>query len=95
MTVTVSLCRVCSDGSAEHSSGVRYVSACNCGRSKSSREDPYTVKQANYTFYVLAADECGVCDTLQALHFPVFQPSTPSFRCWNCKLIISRTSGSH
>lgn len=71
---------VSSDSSKEHSSGVRYVSACNCGRTKCSRDDPYTVKKANYSFYVYAADECGVCNTLQSIDFPVFQPSTPSFR---------------
>ncbi|XP_023934832.2 nonsense-mediated mRNA decay factor SMG8 isoform X2 [Bicyclus anynana] len=68
------------DSSVEHSSGVRYVSACNCGRTKCSREDPYSVRAANHSFYTLAADECGTCKTLQAVHFPVFQPSTPSFR---------------
>ncbi|CAH2085817.1 unnamed protein product [Euphydryas editha] len=73
------------DSSKEHSSGVRYVSACNCGRAKCSRDDPYTVKKANYTFYVYAADECGVCNTLQSIDFPVFQPSTPSFRAASVK----------
>ncbi|XP_050349078.1 nonsense-mediated mRNA decay factor SMG8 [Nymphalis io] len=73
------------DSSKEHSSGVRYVSACNCGRSKCSRDDPYTVKKANYTFYSYAADECGVCNTLQTIDFPVFQPSTPSFRAASVK----------
>ncbi|XP_039750612.1 protein SMG8 isoform X1 [Pararge aegeria] len=73
------------DSSKEHSSGVRYISACNCGRTKCSREDPYTVKQANYTFYTYAAEECGVCNTLQSIEFPIFQPSTPSFRAASVK----------
>ncbi|KAJ8718854.1 hypothetical protein PYW07_016410 [Mythimna separata] len=68
------------DSSKEHSSGVRYISACNCGRSKCSREDPYTLRRANLTFYALAAEECGVCPTLQTIEFPVFQPSTPTFK---------------
>ncbi|CAH2040196.1 unnamed protein product, partial [Iphiclides podalirius] len=68
------------DDNKEHSSGVRYVSACNCGRSKCPREDPYTLRQANHGFYLRAAEECGVCNTLQAIEMPVFQPSTPTFR---------------
>ncbi|CAH0723967.1 unnamed protein product, partial [Brenthis ino] len=73
------------DSSKEHSSGVRYISACNCGRTKCPRDDPYTVKKANHGFYSYAADECGVCATLQAIDFPVFQPSTPSFRAASVK----------
>ncbi|KOB74733.1 Protein smg8 [Operophtera brumata] len=69
-----------SDGSKEHSSGVRYVSACNCGRTRVQREDPYTVRAANCTFYTHASEQCGVCSTLQQHDFPVFEPSTPSFR---------------
>ncbi|CAG4946096.1 unnamed protein product [Colias eurytheme] len=73
------------DSTKDHSSGVRYISVCNCGRSKCSRDDPYTVKMANYTFYTYAAEECGVCNTLQSVEFPVFQPSTPSFRAASLK----------
>ncbi|CAH0399037.1 unnamed protein product [Chilo suppressalis] len=69
-----------SDNTKEHSSGVRYISACNCGRTKCSREDPYTVKRANYTFYIQAAEECGVCPSLLTVEFPVFQPSTPTYK---------------
>ncbi|XP_022826368.1 protein SMG8 [Spodoptera litura] len=68
------------DSSKEHSSGVRYISACNCGRCKWSREDPYSLRRANWTFYTEAAEECGVCPTLQTIDFPVFQPSTPSYK---------------
>ncbi|XP_072929366.1 nonsense-mediated mRNA decay factor SMG8 [Epargyreus clarus] len=73
------------DNSKEHSSGVVYVCACNCGRTRASRDDPYSVKQANYTFYELAADQCAYCHTLQSIQFPVFQPSTPSFRAASVK----------
>ncbi|XP_013192858.1 nonsense-mediated mRNA decay factor SMG8 [Amyelois transitella] len=89
------------DNTKEHSSGVRYISACNCGRSKSSREDPYSVRKANHTFYSQAADECGTCPTLQAIEFPVFQPSTPTYRAASLKgessqeaVPSGRTSGS-
>ncbi|XP_068084532.1 nonsense-mediated mRNA decay factor SMG8 isoform X2 [Anabrus simplex] len=63
----------------EHSSGVRYVSACNCGRKQGPREDPFSVRAANYEFYRLLAEECG-CNKLESIHFPVFQPSTQDYR---------------
>ncbi|XP_047108247.1 nonsense-mediated mRNA decay factor SMG8 isoform X1 [Schistocerca piceifrons] len=63
----------------EHSSGVRYVSACNCGRKQGPREDPFTVRTANYDFYRLLGEECG-CNKLESFRFPVFQPSTQNYR---------------
>lgn len=67
------------DNTEEHSSGVRYVSACSCGRTKCTREDPYSVKRANCTFYTDAAAECGSCVRPEIL-FPIFQPSTPTYK---------------
>jgi protein SMG8 len=64
----------------EHSSGVRYISACNCGRKQGPREDPFTMQAANYDFYQLLGEECG-CNHLESIHFPVFQPSTQNYRC--------------
>lgn len=63
----------------EHSSGVRYVSACNCGRKQGPREDPFTVRSANFDFYKMLSEECG-CNKLESFHFPVFQPSTQDYR---------------
>ncbi|KAM3966969.1 LOW QUALITY PROTEIN: nonsense-mediated mRNA decay factor SMG8 [Aphomia sociella] len=73
------------DSSVEHSSGVRYISACSCGRSKCSREDPYSLRRANHGFYRRAAEECAGCDALQAILFPVFEPSTPTYRAASVK----------
>ncbi|XP_052758161.1 nonsense-mediated mRNA decay factor SMG8 [Galleria mellonella] len=73
------------DSSTEHSSGVRYVAACSCGRSKCPRDDPYSLRRANHTFYQLAADDCAGCHSLHAIHFPVFQPSTPTYRAASVK----------
>jgi len=64
----------------EHSSGVRYVSACNCGRKQGPREDPFTMQAANYDFYRRLGEECG-CNHLESVRFPVFQPSTQNYRC--------------
>ena len=64
----------------EHSSGVRYVSACNCGRKQGPREDPFTMQSANYDFYRRLGEECG-CNHLESVRFPVFQPSTQNYRC--------------
>ncbi|XP_048477898.1 nonsense-mediated mRNA decay factor SMG8 isoform X4 [Plutella xylostella] len=68
------------DSSREHSSGVRYVHACDCGRSKASRDDPYCVRRANLGFYEDAAELCSACPTLTRREFPVFQPITATYR---------------
>ncbi|KAK7791770.1 hypothetical protein R5R35_012316 [Gryllus longicercus] len=63
----------------EHSSGVRYISACNCGRKQGPREDPFTMRAANFDFYKLLSEDCG-CAKLENVQFPVFQPSTQDYR---------------
>ncbi|KAL0280635.1 UNVERIFIED_CONTAM: hypothetical protein PYX00_001865 [Menopon gallinae] len=63
----------------EHSSGVRFLSTCNCGRLQAARSDPYTLKAANYDFYTMLAEECG-CDQFDVVRFPVFQPSSEDFK---------------
>ncbi|XP_054280613.1 nonsense-mediated mRNA decay factor SMG8 [Macrosteles quadrilineatus] len=63
----------------EHCSGVRYVSACDCGRKQGPREDPFSARAANCDFYQLLGAECG-CDMLDRIEFPVFQPSTQDYR---------------
>ncbi|KAI9585523.1 hypothetical protein GQX74_001370 [Glossina fuscipes] len=42
----------------EHSSGVVYISACNCGKTQGRREDPYSIRHANYEFYEYMANNC-------------------------------------
>ncbi|XP_069701408.1 nonsense-mediated mRNA decay factor SMG8 isoform X3 [Periplaneta americana] len=74
----------------EHSSGVRYVSACNCGRKQGPREDPFTMRAANYDFYQLLGDDCG-CNHLESNRFPVFQPSTQDYRA--AQLFSNKTAG--
>ncbi|XP_071555169.1 nonsense-mediated mRNA decay factor SMG8 [Temnothorax nylanderi] len=63
----------------EHCSGVRCVCACNCGRIQGSREDPFSLKQANYEYFQMLAKQCG-CAQLESVQFPVFQPSTHNYR---------------
>lgn len=65
--------------SLEHCSGVVYVSACNCGRKQGPREDPFSMRTANYDFYTLLGKDCG-CSDLESIAFPVFTPSTKDFR---------------
>ncbi|XP_046388258.1 uncharacterized protein LOC124157509 [Ischnura elegans] len=72
-----------------HSSGVRYVSTCNCGRQQAGREDPFSVKAANWEFYQTLATDC--CSNLEAVSFPVFQPSTSEFRAAQ---LFTKQSGS-
>nr|CAD7597733.1 unnamed protein product [Timema genevievae] len=74
----------------EHSSGVRYVAACNCGRKQGPREDPFTVRGANYEYYQLLAEDCGCCD-LETIRFPVFQPSTQDFKAAQLFSNINKT----
>lgn len=64
----------------EHSSGVVYISTCNCGKSQGRREDPYSIKKANYSFYQLIAQSCPSCSKALAIEFPVFEPSINDFR---------------
>ncbi|XP_059618175.1 nonsense-mediated mRNA decay factor SMG8 [Phlebotomus argentipes] len=64
----------------QHSSGVVYVSTCNCGRTQGRREDPYTTKQANYDFYQLLAANCSGCLKAEKFIFPIFEPSGVDFR---------------
>nr|SVE75015.1 EOG090X02WG [Daphnia dolichocephala] len=66
-----------------HMSGVRYVSACSCGRRQANREDPYDVKYANYDFYRLIEEEC--CGRLRHVTFPIFKPSSEHFEAANLK----------
>ncbi|KAJ9589501.1 hypothetical protein L9F63_017286, partial [Diploptera punctata] len=73
----------------EHSSGVRYISACNCGRKQGPREDPFTMRAANYDFYQLLGEECG-CNHLESIRFPVFQPTNSKVRA--AQLFSSKTS---
>ncbi|XP_003701120.1 nonsense-mediated mRNA decay factor SMG8 isoform X2 [Megachile rotundata] len=63
----------------EHCSGVRYICACNCGRCQGSREDPFSLRQANYDYFQILAKQCG-CAQLESIQFPVFQPSTHNYR---------------
>ncbi|CAB0033101.1 unnamed protein product [Trichogramma brassicae] len=63
----------------EHCSGVRYVCACNCGATQGSREDPFNVKQANHDYFQMLGLQCG-CHQLESHKFPIFQPSTPTYR---------------
>lgn len=63
-----------SEGSM-HSSGVTYMSVCNCGRTQGIRDDPYTVKKANFEFYQIMSKCCGSCEKAETIEFPTFLPS--------------------
>ncbi|XP_017784295.1 PREDICTED: protein SMG8 isoform X2 [Nicrophorus vespilloides] len=63
----------------EHSSGVKYVAVCDCGRKQGSRDDPYNAKDANYTFYYVLSKECG-CLKSERLPFPIFKPSGSDYK---------------
>lgn len=66
-----------------HNSKVKYLGTCNCGRRQAWRDDPFDIKEANYSFYE-ENEEFTCCTTrLDRIDFPVYQrtttvaPSTP------------------
>lgn len=65
---------------SSHSSGIVYVSACNCGKTQGRREDPYTTQKANYEFYQLMVKSCVSCDKAEVVDFPIFVPSISEFK---------------
>ncbi|XP_033149642.1 protein SMG8 [Drosophila busckii] len=64
----------------KHFTGVVHVSTCNCGRTQGRRDDPYTLRQANYDYYEGMANMCSLCLKVKKFHFPVFAPSTSEYR---------------
>ncbi|XP_055376419.1 nonsense-mediated mRNA decay factor SMG8 [Condylostylus longicornis] len=64
----------------DHSSGIVFVSTCNCGRTQGHREDPYTIRQANYEFYQILANNCSSCSKVEKIQFAVFEPSINDFK---------------
>lgn len=70
---------IVTDG-VDHSSGVVIISTCNCGRIQGHRDDPFTIKQANYDFYQIIGNSCPSCNKLEKMTFPVFEPSINDFR---------------
>lgn len=55
-----------------HSSKYKLVSACDCGRRQSNREDPFTVRSANYEFYSKMRFHCRICSSLTRIRFPYY-----------------------
>jgi len=55
----------------KHSTGNRLVSYCNCGRRTGTRDEPFTIREANYDFYQRLALEC--CAKLDGWKVPVFE----------------------
>lgn len=64
----------------KHSSGVVHISSCNCGRTQGRREDPFTLRQANYEYYEYMAGMCNLCVKVKKFQFPVFAPSISDYR---------------
>lgn len=54
-----------------HRSAVNFVSACNCGKKQSSRDDPFNLLEANYNFYSEMDEEC--CRDLERTSVPFHQ----------------------
>jgi protein SMG8 len=69
-----------SNEGTKHSSGVVFISICNCGKSQGRREDPYTIKKANYEFYQVMKTSCSICEKATTIGFPTFVPSSNEFK---------------
>uniref|UniRef100_A0A0R3RGG9 Nonsense-mediated mRNA decay factor SMG8 n=1 Tax=Elaeophora elaphi TaxID=1147741 RepID=A0A0R3RGG9_9BILA len=54
-----------------HSSGARFLSTCNCGHSQALRNDPFSLREANYDFYVQSQFSC--CKNMEEYEFEVFK----------------------
>lgn len=83
-----------------HTSGVLFVSTCNCGKTQGRRDDPYTIKKANFEFYELMRTNCTSCEKSESVEFPVFVPSSAEFKAAEITvqkslggLILSEVSG--
>ena len=75
-----------------HKSSVTFLAACNCGRKQSGRDDPFTLKQANYDFYAEMDEEC--CRDLEKVTVPIYQPksSAPEPPSSESKLMLTTSS---
>lgn len=58
------------------------LGVCDCGRTPGRREDPYSLRAANFDHYATLAKDCSCCgnDKAKRIAFPVFQPSTDDYR---------------
>jgi hypothetical protein len=54
-----------------HRSSVIFLSACNCGKRQSNRDDPYNLLDANYSFYIEMDHDC--CRDLERVPVPIHQ----------------------
>lgn len=76
-----------------HSSGETIISTCNCGRTQGRRQDPYTLRQANYEFYQIMAGNCTACNKLEKVEFAVFEPSIHDYRAAELNKSIAIETG--
>uniref|UniRef100_A0A6M2DWN0 Nonsense-mediated mRNA decay factor SMG8 n=1 Tax=Xenopsylla cheopis TaxID=163159 RepID=A0A6M2DWN0_XENCH len=84
-SLTGQLCqrpRLSSKSLCEHNSGYVTLGVCDCGRTPGRREDPYSLRAANFDHYATLAKDCSCCgnDKAKRIAFPVFQPSTDDYR---------------
>ncbi|XP_026465083.1 protein SMG8-like [Ctenocephalides felis] len=84
-SLTGQLCqrpRLAAKSLCEHNSGYVTLGVCDCGRTPGRREDPYSLRAANFDHYASLATDCPCCgsDKVKRITFPVFQPSTDDYR---------------
>ncbi|VDK80342.1 unnamed protein product [Onchocerca ochengi] len=52
-----------------HSSGAHFLSTCNCGHSQALRNDPFSLREANFDFYM----QFTCCKNMEEYEFEVFK----------------------
>lgn len=55
---------------------MKYIRFSRVGR----RQDPYTIRQANYEFYQIMMNSCTACPKLESISFAIFEPSINDYR---------------
>ncbi|CAK5011728.1 unnamed protein product [Meloidogyne enterolobii] len=72
---------------SQHCSGVKIFSLCNCGMSRRIRNDPFTLKEANFAFYNETGDDNfnfgSCCANLDKYKFKLFDVSTAQLESKN------------
>lgn len=68
------------DNGGGHNSAETIISTCNCGRTQGRRNDPYTLRQANYDFYQIMMGNCTMCPKIETIPFAIFEPSINDYR---------------
>lgn len=78
-----------------HNSMSKIISACDCGRRQGNREDPFTVKAANYDFYLKMKFKCHTCRNIRRIKFRVCETSSEFEKLSSSQNLTSKSETRH